>query len=129
MRCPAFFVNKDGTYTLDGKYTAQTLLKGHDAQNENCTLLPNGQLVINRGFVWDGPSGPAIDTANTLIPSAMHDALYGIISEQHLPAKFTRDLRNAADRSYRDSLKTWGVSKWRRMLHYRGVNLFGWLHI
>lgn len=125
MRCPAFFVNPDGTYTLDAKYQAQTLVMSHNAQNQDCTLLPNGKLVLNRGFTWDGPSGPAIDTANTLIPSALHDALYGLIKMGELD----KGQRKRADKSYRDSLKTWGVKGWRRFSHFRGVDLFGWLHI
>lgn len=125
MRCPAIFHNTDGTYTLDSKYTAVTLIRGWNIQTDSCTLLPNGNLVLNRGFIWDGPSGGAIDTANTMMPSAMHDCLYGLITAGELP----KEARKLADKSYRDALKTWRVARWRRMLHFRGLSLLGWTHI
>lgn len=123
-RCPAFLIT-DAGYVLDGKYQATTLLKGHNISTAYCALIPNGQLVIKKGFVWDGPSGPAIDTANTLIPSAIHDCLYLLISEGLLPT----ECRNPADKTYRESLKNWGNPRWRRFMHYKGVDWFGWMHV
>lgn len=125
MHCPAFSVNTDGTYTLLEAYTAQTFVMGETASCEECSLLANGQLIINKGFVWDGPSGPAVDTANTLMPSALHDGLYRLIRLGYL----LKHNRLNADKSYRDSLKTWGVSWWRRTMHFKGVDWFGWSHI
>lgn len=37
-------------------------------------------LLIKKGFAWDGPSGPTIDTKPFLAASLVHDALYRLIS-------------------------------------------------
>lgn len=125
MRIPAIELYEDGRHALYEAYQGKTLLRGHDVNAPQATLLPNGVIVLKRGFMWDGPSGPAVNTLNTAIPSAIHDALYELIELGFLPP----ETRRSADKTYRDSLKTWGVPAWRRALHYRGVSLFGgfWL--
>lgn len=37
-------------------------------------LSTNGVLTITAGYAWDGPSGPTIDTENSMTPSLNHDA-------------------------------------------------------
>ena len=49
-------------------------------------ILENGWLTIKRGYAWNGPSGPTIDTLDSLRGSLVHDALYqlmrlGLLSE------------------------------------------------
>jgi len=129
MRCPSFYVEQDGTYTLDESYTAKTFVTGQSVEAAGATLLPNGDLVMKAGYNWNGPSGPAVDTANTLVPSGMHDGLYACITALDLVQVAENVLREKADKSYRDSLKTWGVPKWRKFMHFKGVRLFGWLHV
>ena len=41
----------------------------------------NGILTIRPGYRWDGASAIAIDTANIMLPSLVHDALYQLIRE------------------------------------------------
>ncbi len=47
-------------------------------------LERDGKLTIRRGYCWDGPSGPTIDTANFMRGSLVHDALYQMIRERIL---------------------------------------------
>jgi len=39
----------------------------------------NPTLLIERGYAWDGPSGPTFDTKDFMIPSLVHDALYQLL--------------------------------------------------
>ena len=38
-----------------------------------------GQLTIKKGYAWDGPSGPAIDTKSAMRGSLIHDAGYQLL--------------------------------------------------
>ena len=38
-------------------------------------LYESRMLVIKKGYAWDGPSGPTIDTKNFMRGSLVHDAL------------------------------------------------------
>ncbi len=42
-------------------------------------LQQDGMLHLEKGYQWDGASGPAIDTSNFMEPSAVHDALYRLM--------------------------------------------------
>ena len=43
---------------------------------EYITLDSQGNLTIKKGYAWDGPSGPTIDTLTFMRGSLVHDALY-----------------------------------------------------
>lgn len=124
-RMPAYYVQEDDKYRLDSQYKATTRVEGFSVETAACTLEPTGRLILKRGFTWNGPSGPAVDTPRTMIPSAIHDCLYGLIEAGDLP----NDARKDSDKTYREALRNWGVSGLRRGLHFRGVRLFGWLHV
>jgi hypothetical protein len=51
-------------------------------------LRPDGFMVIHSGYAWDGASGPAINTLNFRRGSLVHDALYQLIAEGHLPISY-----------------------------------------
>ena len=42
-------------------------------------LSTSGVLEIEHDYMWDGASGPTIDTKNTISPSAGHDALFQLM--------------------------------------------------
>ena len=48
-------------------------------------LLPSGELMVMKGYAWDGPSGPSIDTENFMRGSLFRDALYQMLREGVLP--------------------------------------------
>ena len=48
---------------------------GRSGVNTHCLILAlNGDLVIKKGYAWDGASGPTWDTDATYTPSLVHDA-------------------------------------------------------
>ncbi len=47
-------------------------------------LDPDGWLIVDSGYAWDGPSGPAIDSHTFMRGSLIHDALYQLIREQRM---------------------------------------------
>ena len=88
---------------------------------EHFTLMPDGMVYGNKGYAWDGPSGPTIDTAAALIASIPHDILYQC-HRMGYPIN-----RKDADEDYRDILLGHGVSQIRALIHYRVLRRVGWL--
>jgi hypothetical protein len=84
-------------------------------------LSMNGILIIAKGYAWDGPSGPAIDTKNFMRGSLVHDALYQLMRLEHLD----RDYRQLADRILQRLCKEDGMSSIRAWIVYQSVRLFG----
>jgi len=90
--------------------------------------MGQGVLYIEKGFIWDGTSGPTIDTPNTMVPGLIHDALYRAIRDGHLsPAD-----KDAADKvllEYMSRIPTGGSSSWWRTIRaryfYTAVKLCG----
>jgi len=79
------------------------------------------RLSIRDGYAWDGPSGPAIDTRNTMRASLVHDALYQLLRAGKLAPSF----RKVADKIYRQHLIEDGVSRVRAGWQYAALRLFG----
>lgn len=84
----------DGCYQLaeDYLYPLPPEFSQHQAIIPFATLV-NGRLAIHRGFAWDGPSGPTVDTSDSMRGSLVHDVLYRMIAEGKLPP----ELRKPAD--------------------------------
>lgn len=80
-----------------------------------------GILYIKKGYAWDGPSGPAIDTRNFMRGSLVHDALYQLIREG-----YNVD-RKAADNILYDICLEDGMSYIRAWWVYVGVRYGGGL--
>lgn len=84
-------------------------------------LTPEGLLTIRKGYAWDGPSGPAIDTKNFMRGSLVHDALYQLLREQHLKPKW----RQHADRELQRICREDGMWALRAWWVYQGVRFGG----
>ncbi len=56
-----------------------------EIETEFLSLSTTGVLRIRRGYAWDGPSGPSIDTKTFMRGSLVHDALYQLIRHRYLP--------------------------------------------
>jgi hypothetical protein len=84
-------------------------------------LTKEGTLFIKKGYCWDGPSGPAIDTDNFMLGSLIHDALYQLIREKKLP----KSMRDFADRLLYKLCRDDGMSKIRAWWVYWGVRVGG----
>jgi hypothetical protein len=83
--------------------------------------LDHGLLTIRKGYAWDGPSGPTVDTPNWMRGSLVHDALYQLMREGHLPP----EMRKKVDLLMHSHLVEDGMSRARARLAYWGVRAFG----
>ena len=60
-------------------YTCQVNIRKISAKTAFIQLTAKGKLTIKRGYAWDGPSGPTIDTKTFMRGSLVHDALYQLM--------------------------------------------------
>lgn len=109
--------------SFDEEY--DTGILGVYATTEYITMYDDGRMVVKSGFLWNGASGPTIDTDNTMRASKGHDALYvlitlGVLNESH---------RKRADKLLRKWLLEDGMAHVRAQLWYEGVRAFGGLHV
>jgi len=80
-----------------------------------------GRMWIKKGYSWDGPSGPTIDTQNFMRGSLVHDALYQLMRAKRIPLS----MRKYADELLRDICIGDGMSRFRAWYVYRAVRMFG----
>ena len=80
-------------------------------------LTAEGLLTMKKGYAWDGPSGPTIDTKNFMRGSLVHDALYQLLRNENIEQKW----REEADRELRRICIEDGMSRLRAWYVYRGV--------
>lgn len=85
------------------------------------SITRTGYLHIRKGYAWDGPSGPTIDTKNFMRGSLVHDVLYQLIGLGALP--YSDRLR--ADEILREICLEDGMSRIRAWWVYRGVRIGG----
>ena len=90
-------------------------------------LTGDGRLTIQRGYCWDGASGPTFDTASTMRPSLVHDALYQLMREGLLPQDFRLPADLCLERimlsEYRGDWPKWHAFRVRYWV--RGLAWFG----
>jgi hypothetical protein len=89
---------------------------------EYIKLGTDGTLAIKRGYAWDGPSGPTIDTRNFMRGSLVHDALYQLMRDAGLSKDQWRD---EADLELKRICLEDGMSRIRAWWVHRGVRLGG----
>ena len=85
-------------------------------------LSEEGRLIIKKGYAWDGPSGPTVDTLNFMKGSLVHDALYQLMREKHLDKE---EYRQSADRLLQKICEADGMSRLRAWWVYLGVRWAG----
>lgn len=72
-------------YQIAKSYSVYTGITGYLCDTEYLSLSKDGCLIIRKGYAWDGPSGPTIDTPNAMRGSLVHDALYQLMRLGLLP--------------------------------------------
>lgn len=85
-------------------------------------LTAEGCLTIEKGYAWDGPSGPAIDTLNFMRGSLVHDALYQLMREGSLDKEAYRE---KADRLLQTICREDGMSCICAWGAYKGLRIGG----
>lgn len=70
------------------------------------SLSLGGLLTIQRGYAWDGASGPALNTPSFVRGSLVHDALYQLLREELLDGP---GVRATADAILRDLCRLDGM--------------------
>jgi hypothetical protein len=108
-------------YQLTRAYALQTGLPApFDIVTEYIDYAADGTMTIRRGYAWDGPSGPALDTADAMRASLVHDAFYQLMREGRLNPAF---YRKYADRLLRRLCLEDGMNAARADLWYEALRL------
>ena len=112
----------------------------YEVQIGRITLTVEGLLIIDRGYSWDGPSGPTIDTKNFMVGGIVHDALYEILrcptklldrkcdivrGSEAVHAATHEQVREEADKMLLDLVRADGMSEFRSNYVYKGVRVGG----
>lgn len=109
-------------YQLDEDYRCQTSIDGKVIKQGYITLTVTGILTMKKGYAWDGPSGPAIDTKNFMRGSLVHDALYQLMRKKRIGSQ---KYRGVADSLLRQMCLEDGMSRIRAWWVYKSVVWFG----
>lgn len=80
-----------------------------------------GRLTLKKGYAWDGPSGPTLDTKDFMRGSLVHDGLYQLMREKRL----SRRLRKRTDELLWMLCLEDGMPKARANYVYHAVRAFG----
>jgi hypothetical protein len=120
MKCIAY---RGGyKYQIKETYTVQIELKPPlNINTEYIKLDTDGNITLTKGYAWDGPSGPTIDTLTFMRGSLIHDALYQLMREEFLDHKI---YRKTADVILRKICREDGMWFLRAWWVYVGVRLF-----
>lgn len=108
-------------YQLEKDFITEVEIFGESLTSSFIELRPDGYLLIRKGYAWDGPSGPAIDTKDFMRGALIHDALYQLMREYGL----NRDYRPVADTIMRKFCRKDGMGIVRAYIMWFGVRLFG----
>ena len=109
-------------YQLRENYTVTVEIKGENVDSDFIELSREGTLVIKKGYAWDGPSGPTIDTLDSMRGSLIHDALYQCMRVYGLDRVKYKII---ADNIFKKVCLEDGMSWFRTFYFYWGVRLFG----
>lgn len=110
-------------YQLTTAYSVEISIKPeNDIDFDYIVLSKQGSMFIKKGYAWDGPSGPTIDTLDFMRPSLVHDALYQLMREKQLDVDVYRKL---ADKLLQEMCKEDGMGSARAWIVYLAVRIVG----
>jgi hypothetical protein len=107
-------------YLVTDDFWHQTELLGCQASAPLIFLDDDGLLRIIAGYMWDGPSGPTIDSPEGMRGSLVHDALYELMRRGVLEQKY----REYADKLFKEIILQDGMSETRAHLWFDAVRDF-----
>ena len=108
-------------YLVTKEFVVDTGIRGFVCSTPYTLLSKDGFLRIRAGNLFDGPSGPTLDTKNFMTGAAVHDALYVFCRRGCLP----QSVRLEADELLHAICLDHGMSKFRAWYVKRGVRRFG----
>lgn len=111
-------------YVLAETYSVKTDIVTNQVSilgDDFIVLSGDGTLTIKKGYAWDGPSGPTIDTKNFMRGSLVHDALYQLMRENILDKSW---FHKSNQELYKICMED-GMSWFRARYVKLGVDLFG----
>jgi len=83
-------------------------------------LFKDGRCVVRRGYAWDGPSGPTVDTPDSMRASLEHDVKYELLRKGLIETKW----RDIADKEFHETCLFDGMNQIRAEAWYLGVHEF-----
>jgi len=83
--------------------------------------IGGNELLIRKGYLWDGASGPTFDTPSTFIAALGHDALYELMRNARLPQSY----KHLVDNWFKQALRDGGMNEFRVWIFFNGVRFFG----
>jgi hypothetical protein len=92
-----------------------------DVDTEFIILRQDGRLLLNKGYAWDGASGPCPDTKNIMVASLTHDALSQLMRLGLLPPRYGKFVDLELKRF---CLKAGMHPFWARLIYW-GIRVFG----
>jgi hypothetical protein len=107
-------------YQLAEKYCVAIPFYAADFAHEYFNFW-DGYLTINKGYCWDGPSGPTFDTDNFMRGSLVHDCLYQAMRQDLLDIGHRKDVDRLL---YKHCIED-GMFKLRAKWVYAGVRAGG----
>lgn len=114
------YYRKGYKYQLAEQHVQLISLKGYNVNHEFFELRDNGILIVHKGYAWDGPSGPTIDTATFMRGSLIHDVLCQSIALGLIP----ESEQEAADKILKNICLADGMSPFRAWYVYAAVRFY-----
>ena len=109
-------------YQLREDYQCKvSIIPDSDIKKPFLELSKEGTLVIKKGYAWDGPSGPTLDTKNFMRGSLVHDALYQLLRKKDIDQKW----RDEADQELKRICIEDGMWRIRAWYVYYAVRRWG----
>lgn len=95
---------------------------GYKGEAGFITFDAAGRVTVKPGYVWDGASGPTIDTSDTVCAALGHDVMYELMGCGLLPVYV---YKSVADRWFYERLLNDGMIQYRAFAWYKAVQVFG----
>tara|TARA_R110000744_G_scaffold146669_2_gene259529 strand:- start:5212 stop:5598 length:387 start_codon:yes stop_codon:yes gene_type:complete len=117
----------NGGYSLLKLRFLTTSLTGFEYEGDSYSIQRDGRIFAYCGYWYDGPSGPTIDTANSMEGSCFHDIIYDMIKKGIIPNTYWN--RRKADKIFYKALRRDKMNWFRAQLWYWGVRGGGSFHV
>lgn len=105
-------------YQLFEDYSISTPIVGTSIVDDYFSLAANGDLVVKKGYAWDGASGPTFDTPSSMRASLIHDVFCQVMRDKRLSYEQWQDEVN---RLFERMCIDDGMWEWRAKLWHAAV--------